>query len=98
MAQSDLDSMAADTRSFKTATEQLEGFGEEVNDVENKAAAEAAGVLDAAYIDYDEALTAYEARDDIEDLAQKNARDIPSDFSDADFMRASAGGASSSGA
>jgi hypothetical protein len=87
MAQSDLDSMPADTRTYKTATEQLEGFGESVNDTENRAAAQAAGVLDAAYIDYDEALDAYAARDDIEDLQHKNARDIPADFAEASFMR-----------
>lgn len=96
MAQSDLDSMPQDNYEPKTATENLVGYGESVNDVENREAAQAAGVLDAAYIDYDEALDAYQARDDIEDLAHRRARDFPADFADADFMREAptAGGSS----
>lgn len=72
----------------KTATENLVGYGADSNfDDENRAAAQAAGVIDAAYINYDVALDAYAARDDIEDLAHKNARDMPADFADASFMR-----------
>lgn len=98
MAESDVNSMPADNREPKTASENLVGFGESFTDVENKAAAEAAGVLDAAYIDYDEALSTYAGRDDIEDLAHKNARNAPDEFSDADFMRASGDTVTSSGA
>lgn len=98
MAQADLDSMPADNREPKTASENLVGYGEQVNDVENREAAAAAGVIDAAYIDYDEALDAYAARDDIEDLARRRARDFPADFADADFMRQSGGTVTSSGA
>lgn len=98
MAQADLDAMpAADRKEFRaggvgadgaiTAEDNLIGFGESVNDTENRAAAEAAGVIDAAYINYDVALDAYAARPDVEDLARKNARDIPADFADASFMR-----------
>lgn len=92
MAQSDLDSMVVvKTDAPLEADDQLVGYGESANDVENKAAAAAAGVLNAAFIRYDAALDKYAARDDIEDLARKNARDIPSDFKDASFMRTVSG-------
>lgn len=88
MAQSDLDNMAvAKTDAPVEAGDQLNGYGESPNDVENRAAAAAAGVLDAAFINYDVALDAYAARGDVESLARKNARDVPSDFADASFMR-----------
>jgi len=90
MAQSDLDNMKTGKRQAAdavTAAENLNGYGESINDVANREAAQAAGVRDAAYIDYDVALDAYAARPDVEDLAHKNARDIPTDFADADFMR-----------
>lgn len=89
MAQEDLDSMpVAKDFPAKTALDNLSEWHDSPNDVENRAAAEAAGVKDAAYINYDVALDAYASRVDVEDLAHKNARDIPSDFADADFMRA----------
>lgn len=88
MAQSDLDDMeVVKTDAPKTAFDQLEGFGDSPNDVENKQKAADAGVLNAAFIRYDVALDKYAARDDVEDLAHKNARDIPADFKDASFMR-----------
>lgn len=88
MAQSDLDAMVVETKGApKTATDNLAGLGPEVNDVENAAAAAAAGVLRASFIDYDVALEAYEARSDVEELAHKNARDMPADFAEAGFMR-----------
>lgn len=74
-----------------TAADNLVGYGASENDVENKAAAQAAGVIDAAYINYDLALDAYQARSDIEDLARKNARNNPADFGDASFMRTTSG-------
>lgn len=96
MAQSDLDTMVVvKTDDAVTAADNLVGYGESPNDVENKAAAAAAGVLDAAYINYDVALDKYAARDDVEDLAHKNARDIPDDFADASFMRTVDGSAGS---
>jgi hypothetical protein len=73
------------------ADEQLDKFGESPNDTENRAAAEAAGVRDAAFINYDVALDAYAARDDVESLQRKNARDMPADFADASFMRTVSG-------
>lgn len=90
MAQADLDAMQTGTRQSApavTAAENLEGFGEELVDVNAREAAEAAGVRHAAFIDYDVALDAYAARPDVEDLAHKNARNHPADFADADFMR-----------
>lgn len=90
MAQEDLDAMQTGVRQAADpveAEEQLEGYGESIVDTEAKAAAEAAGVRYAAFINYDVALDAYAARDDVEDLAHKNARDNPQDFADASFMR-----------
>lgn len=88
MAASDVDSMGADKRVVATASDNLVGYGADSNlDDENRATAAAAGVIDAAYINYDVALDAYAARPDIEDLAHKNARDMPADFADASFMR-----------
>ncbi len=90
MAQSDLDSMVVvktGDDSYKTASEQLAGFGESPNDVENREAAAAAGVIQAGFIRYDVALDRYAAREDVESLQRKNARDMPSDFKDASFMR-----------
>jgi hypothetical protein len=99
MAQSDLDSMQTGTRQAADPVEagdQLEGFGESIVDTDAKARAAAEGVRYAAFIDYDVALDKYADRGDVEDLAHKNARNIPSDFADADFMRA-VGGEGSSG-
>lgn len=88
MAQTDLDNMAVvKTDAPKTAFDNITEWGEPLNDIENRAAAAAAGVRNAAYINYDVALDAYAARDDVEDLAHKNARDVPADFADASFMR-----------
>lgn len=88
MAQSDLDTMVVvKTDAPVEAADNLVGYGESPNDTENKAAAAAAGVINAAYINYDVALDAYAARGDVETLARKNARNAPADFADASFMR-----------
>lgn len=57
-------------------------------DAANAAEALANGVQDAAFIDYDVALAAYAAREDIEDLDSKNRRNNPATFADAAHMRA----------
>lgn len=57
-------------------------------DADNAAEALANGVQDAAFIDYDVALAAYAAREDIEDLDSKNRRNNPATFADAAHMRA----------
>lgn len=89
MAQEDLDTMViAKDYPAKTALDNIQGEGEAINDVENRAAAEAAGVKDAAFINYDVALDNYAARVDVEDLAHKYARNMPADFAEASFMRA----------
>lgn len=90
MAESDLDAMQTGTRQAAApveADDQLVNFGESVVDERAKQAAADAGVRYAAFINYDVALDAYAARGDVEDLAHKNARDIPEDFADASFMR-----------
>lgn len=90
-----LDSMVVVEKATVTATQQLVGFGPSENDTENAAAAAAHGVLRASFINYDKALDAYAARDDIEDLAHKNKRDNPQDFADGSFMRTTTGAAGS---
>lgn len=96
MAQEDLDAMVVvKTDEPNTAEDNLVGLGPEANDVENAAAAAAAGVWRASFINYDVALDRYAARDDVEDLAHKNARDMPADFASASFMRTTSGAAGS---
>ncbi len=57
-------------------------------DVEDaKARAEEAGVTDAAFVNYEEALKNYEGRSDIEPLKERRAREGGRDFSDAAFRR-----------
>jgi hypothetical protein len=93
MAQEDLDNMpVAKTDEPRTAYDNIGDVNESPNDVENRAAAEAAGVKHAAYIGYEDALLDYEARPDIEDLAHKAARngvapDAAATFADGAFMR-----------
>lgn len=87
MAQEDLEDMVAIEKPVVTAADNLEGYGQPINDVLNAQAAAAAGVKRASFINYDVALDAYAARDDIEDLAHKNARNAPEDFAQASFMR-----------
>lgn len=50
--------------------------------------AAAGNVASAAYRNYATALNAHQARDDIETLADRRAREYGDGFSDADFMRA----------
>ena len=91
MAAEDLTTMpAATNKPVRTAGDNLTSFdGEGHVDLEtvNRALAAEAGVKDAAFIDYDVALATHASRDDIEDLAHKNARDMPATFADAAFMR-----------
>lgn len=56
-------------------------------DAENKAEALNAGVKSAAFIDYDVALEAHEAREDIETLASRRAREYGTDYNAGEFMR-----------
>jgi hypothetical protein len=56
-------------------------------DAENRARATAAGLKDAAYIDYGVALEAYQSREDIETLQSKQTRNAPADFDAAGYMR-----------
>lgn len=57
-------------------------------DTEAAAAAETAGVSNAAFIGYAAALTTHESREDIESLADRRTRENAADYADADFMRA----------
>jgi hypothetical protein len=68
----------------------LDRVGETVNvtpDAENRAAATAAGLKDAAFIGYADAAEAHEAREDIESLASRRAREYGSDYDAGAFMR-----------
>ena len=56
-------------------------------DTEAKAAADTANVRNAAYIGYDAALGNYAAREDIESLADRRAREAATTFSATDHMR-----------
>lgn len=102
MAQEDLDNMAVvKTDAAKTAYDNIGEWNESPNDVENREAAAAAGVKDASFIGYEAALEAYEARADVETLAEKGARNgvgTPATFADGAFMRQVGDGAGSSGA
>jgi hypothetical protein len=74
----------------KTAQEVAASVGpnNEVEDAAN-AAAEAAGVRSAAFVDYAEALAAYEDRSDVENMATRLTREIGPDFAAADWARES---------
>lgn len=96
MAQSDLDTFADNEVGFKTAQEVVDTYGPDGLLEANAAAAAAAGVRRASFIDYDEALTNYTDRDDIESLAARADRERPDHFSDADWVRASAASGSAS--
>lgn len=91
MAAQDLANMPMSrTEAPRTAGDNLTSFdGEGHVDLEtvNRKLAADAGVKNAAFIDYDVALDRHASRDDIEDLAHKNARDMPATFADAAFMR-----------
>lgn len=91
MAAEDLQNMVVSRQEApRTAEDNLTHFdGEGHFDLEtaNREAAAAAGVRDAAFINYDVALSAHADRPDIEDLAHKNARNAPADFNEAAFMR-----------
>lgn len=98
MAAEDLDDYKQDIRTTKTAQEVLDALnvGPLASDVANAEAAAAAGVKDEGHVNYAEALEAYEARPDIEDLDHRRARDFPEDFNDGGEMRSVDGGGSSS--
>ena len=59
-------------------------------DPQAKANAEAAGVTDAAKINYERALAVYEARSDVETLAARRAREAGDTFEDTHFVRTTA--------
>lgn len=69
-----------------TAQDKAETVGARVSDDEKAFAAEH-GVVDAAFVDYDKALENYESRSDIETLADRQARENGTSFSEANFRR-----------
>lgn len=70
-----------------TALDRVSETVNETPDAENRAAATAAGVKDPGHIDYEAALEAHQAREDIETLASRRAREYGADFDAGKFMR-----------
>lgn len=70
-----------------TAQDAIADLGPLSTDVDNKKAAEDAGVVSAAYVDYEKALKNYESRSDIETLEQRLARENGGTFAAAKFVR-----------
>lgn len=81
-----------------TAGEKVQETVFENPDADAKAFAETEGVSQAAYANYADALNAHQAREDIETLADRRAREYGDQFSDADFMRQAAYNADGSAA
>lgn len=71
----------------RTAQEVAADLGPSTVDTDAAAAAEAAGVRSAAFVNYDADLTAYEARSDVENMATRLTREIGPDFAAADWSR-----------
>lgn len=80
----------------KTAFDNIAEFEGDGLDAYNADVAANAGVKDAAFINYAAAMEAYEARDDVEPLAERRARDNGDDFDAAAFMREVEDGGTSS--
>lgn len=70
-----------------TALDRVNETVNETPDAENRAEAFGEGLKDAAYIDYDVALEAHQAREDIETLAARRDREYGRDFNAGEFMR-----------
>lgn len=70
-----------------TAGEHVEETVQATPDADAAAFAETAGTSSAAFANYATALNAFQARDDIETLADRRAREYGDAFADADFMR-----------
>lgn len=70
-----------------TALDRVSETVNETPDAENRAAATAAGVKDAGHIGYEAALAAHEAREDIEALADRRAREYGVNYNAGKFMR-----------
>lgn len=75
----------------KTAQEAIATHAQNPADVEDRERAKGAGVVDAAFIDYEEALHNYESRDDVETLEARRARSNGTQFGDASFRRTTEG-------
>lgn len=70
-----------------TAQDAIADLGPLATDEENKKKAQEAGVVSAAYVDYEKALKNYESRSDIETLEQRLAREIGGSFETAKHVR-----------
>lgn len=70
-----------------TAGEHVAETVQDTPDADAAAFAAAGGVSSAAFRNYQTALNAFQARDDIETLADRRAREYGDSFADAEFMR-----------
>ena len=70
-----------------TANEKVQTTVQATPDADAEAFAVAAGVSRPEYANYATALEALQAREDIETLASRRARENGADFNDADYMR-----------
>lgn len=79
----------------KTAKQKLAAFDDSAAqnqvDADARALAAAAGVTHSEYVNYAARLANYEARDDVEALAERRARDSATTFAATDFRRAGTG-------
>lgn len=75
--------------SVETAAENVLTQGGEAQavDVDARARAATANVSGVQFIDYAEAIANYEARGDVEDFAQRRAREAATTFAATDFAR-----------
>lgn len=80
----------ADRDEVLTAGERVAESVQATPDADAATFAGTNNVSNAAYANYATALAAHAARDDIESLADRRAREVGDDFADADFMRRAA--------
>lgn len=74
--------------SVRTAHQNvLDGLNDSV-DADARARAEAAGVREVGFIEYAASIANYEARSDVEPLAERRAREAATTFAAQDFARA----------
>lgn len=73
--------------SVETASETVQGGMDDSVDQDGRDRANAANVVGVWAIDYAEAIDNYAARDDVEPLSQRRARDAAASPADQDFAR-----------
>jgi hypothetical protein len=87
MAKSDYEDVFVEAGDPQTALDRVSETVNVTPDAENREAAFAAGLKDAAFIDYELALERHQSREDIETLQSRRARTYGTDFDAGKFMR-----------